>query len=169
MEYQPQPPRGRPVASDPYFTLMADERGIGFVHCSDAVLVVPLSGEGQVLLMSEYSPAFGGEVLVLPGGEIEAGEALAETANRELQEELGWRAGRLDFMGELRPFKYLAARQFVFLARDLSPSRLPGDERHPITVRPVALDRFTDLCANGELYDASAIAALFLVQRYVAA
>jgi len=160
MNYIPKPPHGRPVPSDPYFTLMADAAGVGFIHCGDAVAVVPLTEEGDALLIVEYSPAFGRKILTLVSGSIEAGESLEETANRELQEELGYRAGRLDFLGELHPFKYLTTRQFVFLARDLTPSKLAGDETHAITGRRIPLKGFTDLCRAGELQDAIAIAGL---------
>ena len=166
MDYTPAPPHGRPVLSDPYFTLMADADGVGFVYCGDAVVVLPLTDEGDALLAVEYASAFGREILTLVSGSIEAGESLEEAANRELQEELGYRAGRLDFLGELHPFKYLTTRQFVFLARDLAPSKLPGDETHAITERRVALSRFAELCRAGELQDAGAIAALCLVRDY---
>ncbi len=165
--YKPTQPHGHVISSDPYFTLMAGADGVGFVHCSDGVLVVPLTDDGQVLMAVERSPAFDREVLVLVGGEVEEGEPLQETANRELQEELGWRAERMEFLGELHPFKYLTSRQFVFLARDLAPSRLEGDEVYPVGVRKVPLESFLDLCSGGELQDATAIAALCLARNFL--
>ena len=167
MEYRPRKPIGRAVSSDPYFTLMADSDGVGFIHCGDSVLVVPLTGDGHVLLAEERSPAFDRNVLVLAGGEIDEGETPEEAANRELQEELGWRAGRVEFLGEIHPFKYLTTRQFVFLARDLSPSKLEGDEMYPVGTRKVLLDSFIDLCTSGELHDATAIAAFCLTQHFL--
>jgi len=167
VEYRPRQPHGQVISSDPYFTLLADADGVGFVHCSDGVVVVPLTDDGQVLMAVERSPAFDRDVLVLVGGEVEEGEPLEETANRELQEELGWRAERIEFLGELHPFKYLTSRQFVFLARDLVPSKLEGDERYPVGTREVPLDSFLGLCAGGELHDATAIAALCLAQRFL--
>jgi ADP-ribose diphosphatase len=167
MQYTPQPPHGQPVQSDPHFTLMADADGVGFIHCGDAVVVVPLTASGDVLLAVERSPAMDREILTLVSGSIEAGESLEDAANRELQEELGWLAGRLDFLGELHPFKYLTTRQFAFLARDLTPSKLAGDETHAITERRVPLNDFTVLCQAGELQDASAIAALCLARDYL--
>ena len=169
MEYRPKKPIGRAISSDPYFTLMADSAGVGFIHCGDSALVVPLTDDGHVLLAEERSPAFDRDVLVLAGGEIDEGETPEEAANRELQEELGWRAGRVEFLGEIHPFKYLTTRQFVFLARDLSPSKLEGDEKYPVGTRKVPLDSFVDLCASGELHDATAIAALCLTQRFLMA
>src|SRR5436309_2937554 len=83
-----------------------------------------------------------------------------ETANHELQEEAGYAAGRLDFLGELRPFsKYLTARSFVYLARALTPSHLQGDETYSIGVEQVPLGEFEALIAAGRLLDARVIAA----------
>jgi ADP-ribose diphosphatase len=147
---------------------MEDEHGVGFVHCDDGVLVVPVTAEMDVLLAVERSSAFDREILTLVSGTVEHDEPLADTANRELQEELGWRAERIDFVGELHPFKYLATRQFLFLARDLARSELTGDEQHPIGLRRVPLDRWPQLCAAGELRDSLAVAGLFMVQSYLA-
>jgi ADP-ribose diphosphatase len=154
MDYRRSKPHGQPVIRARHLTLLADDDGVGFVHCDDGVLVVPLDDSGNVLLALERSVAFDREVLVLPGGMVESGEPLQQTADRELQEELGWHADQLVFLGELHPFKYLTSRQFVFLARQLTPSKLAGDEQHPIGTRTVPLAGFTSLCANGELHDA---------------
>jgi ADP-ribose diphosphatase len=167
MDYMPNSPYGQPVQNDPYFTLMADADGVGFIHCGDAVVVVPLTASGDVLLAVERSPAMDREILTLVSGSIEAGESLEEAANRELQEELGYRAGRVNYLGELHPFKYLTTRLFAFLACDLTPSKLAGDETYTITERRVSLNDFTVLCQAGELQDASAIAALCLVRDYL--
>jgi ADP-ribose pyrophosphatase YjhB (NUDIX family) len=77
-----------------------------------------------VRLAVERSVAFDREVLVRAGGTVEPGEPLQQSADRELQEELGWRASQLVFLGELHPFKYLTSRQFVFLARGLPQAGL---------------------------------------------
>jgi ADP-ribose pyrophosphatase YjhB (NUDIX family) len=168
MQSQPPEPLGRLRGESAHFKLMSDAHGVGYVHCGDGVLVVPLSGDGQVLLAVERAPAFGCEALGLVSGSVEEGEPLEETANRELQEELGWRAGRLDFLGELHPSKYLTCRLFAFLARDLSPGKLEGDEIYPVHSRRVGLDNFEEQCRTGELHDAPAIAALCLAREFLA-
>jgi 8-oxo-dGTP pyrophosphatase MutT (NUDIX family) len=126
-----------------YFSIHLDADGIEFVRTGDEVLIIPLTAGGQVILTLEPSAAFGQPTLILPGGETEPGEPHAETANRELQEEIGYQAGRLDFLGELRPYsKYLTVRSFVYLARELTPSRLKGDEEYEISVEQVLLEKF---------------------------
>ncbi|HEY6406295.1 MAG TPA: NUDIX domain-containing protein [Ktedonobacteraceae bacterium] len=167
MEYTPNKPHGHTVTSDPYFTLMANDDGEGYVHCGDGVLIVPMTPDGRVLMAVERSAAFNREVLIVAGGQVESGEPLEETANRELQEELGWRAQRIDYLGEIHIFKYFTSRQFVFLARDLVPSKLIGDERYPVGSRSILLDSYIDLCASGELQDAPSIAALCLARHFL--
>lgn len=153
-----------------YFALKRGAGGDMYIHSSDEVLVVALDHLGAVALIVEPSPAFGEEVLVLPGGTVDPGEDGPATANRELQEEIGQRAARLDPLGELRAWsKYLSTRSHVYLARDLTANWLKGDEKYEIRVEWTALASFEDLITSGRLLDARVIAALLLARRFVAA
>ncbi len=153
-----------------WFSIRQSESGEEFLASSgDEVLMVALDAAGEVLLSSEPSAAFGQATLILPGGQVEANVPNAEQANRELQEEIGYRAGQIDFLGELQPWsKYLAVRSFVYLGRQLSEAKLPGDEDYAIGVEPVALAHFERLISAGRLQDARVIAALFLARAFLA-
>jgi len=154
--------------STDYFSVEEDPRGEGFVRSGNEVLIVAVDERGEVLLAVEPSPAFGEPTLILPTGETDDGEALVETANRELQEELGFRAGRLDLLVEMRPWsKYLHVTTYVFVARDLTESHLQGDEGHDIGLERVRLANFESLVEEGHLKDARVIAALHLARRFL--
>ena len=134
----------------------------------NAVMIVPVFDDGRVLMTVEYSPAFNERVLILSSGGIEAGEDPAATANRELQEETGFKAGRLELLATLCPFiKYLNQHLTVFLARDLRPSKLQGDEAYEIGLEYTTLDGFDTLIAAGRIQDAGVISALFLARAFV--
>ena len=121
-----------------------------------------------MLLTVEPSAAFQAPTLLLPGGSSEPGETLEQAALRELQEEVAFTAARLDALGELRPWsKYLAVQSFLYLARDLTPSRLEGDEDYPILVEAVPLADFERLIQAGRLLDARVIAALYLTRAFL--
>lgn len=134
----------------------------------NAVMVVPVLDDGRVILTVEYSPAFNQWVRILSSGGIEAGEDPADTANRELQEETGYRAGRLDKLATLCPFiKYLNQHLTIFLARDLQPSKLQGDEGYEIGLDYTTLDEFETLIANGQIQDSSVITALYMARAFL--
>jgi ADP-ribose diphosphatase len=152
-----------------YFAIRLDANGTEFVDAGDnEVLIVSITAEGEVILTIEPSAAFGEVTVILPGGKVEQGEDSAETASRELQEEVGYVPGRLDYLGELRPFsKHLTTRCFVYLARDLMPSKQEGDEDYPIQLERVALSGFEQLIAMGRLLDARVIAALYMTRHFL--
>jgi 8-oxo-dGTP pyrophosphatase MutT (NUDIX family) len=159
---------GMLVCQGEWFSILADASGTEFVHSGDEVLVIVLTAKGEALLTVEPSAAFGEPTLILPGGETEPGEPHDVTANRELQEEIGYKAGRLDFLGELRPFsKYLTVRSFCYLARDLTPSRLAGDEDYAINIEWVPLASFGQLIVAGRLLDARVITALYMARGFL--
>ena len=151
-----------------YYAICTNQQGEEFVSATNEALIVPLTPEGDVLLTREPSVAFDEPALILPGGEVVQGEEPEETASRELQEEIGYAPGRLDFLGEVRGFaKYIAVRSFVYLGRDLTASKLQGDEHYPIEVERVPLSRFEDLIKAGRLLDARVIAALYLTKSFL--
>jgi ADP-ribose diphosphatase len=158
----------RIIFDHPYFTIREDSNGNGYVQGGDNALVVALTPRGEVFLVAEPSPAFHDETLVLPGGEISAGEQPAQTANRELQEEIGYKAGKLVHLGQIRgDAKYNTQCVHIFLALDLRPSRLAGDEPYKMRVGRVPLANFEQLIASGKLTDANSIAALYMAQSYL--
>ncbi len=159
------------ICGDEWISLHKNERNICYVKMADAALVVPLTDQQEVLLITEPSPAYGGTILCLPGGMVENDEQASMAANRELQEEIGLRAGRMDSLGELYPMiKYVQCRQRIYLGRGLKKSKLNGDEGAdwPITVEPFPLAQFDSLIASGRLRDSSVIAALFMARSYLA-
>lgn len=153
---------------DNYYSIYISGQSIDSIHMRNEVLVVPLTQQEEIILINEPSAAFGGLTLVLPGGVAEQGETHEQAALRELQEEIGYTAARLDFLSEVRPFsKYIALQSFIYLARDLVPSKLQGDEAYPISMEKVPLKNFEYLITSGQLCDARVIAALFMARSFL--
>lgn len=148
-----------------WLSVYETERG-PYVDTDDGVMCVPVTADGNVLFILEPNAYDGEFSLYLPAGKVEDGEDLAECANRELQEEAGVKANRLESLATIRPwFKYLDAKLTLFLARDLMPSKLDGDEGYPIEISYLPLATFEEQIAAGRLVDASVIAALYLARK----
>ena len=151
-----------------YFAVERDGRGTEFIRADDEVLIVAVTAANEVILTVEPSAAFGEDVMILPGGMVEPGENHAVTANRELQEEAGYAAHSLTFIGELLPWsKYLQVRSFVYLGQELTASRLVGDEDYTIGLEFVPLAEFESWIMDGRIKDARVIAALFMVRSFL--
>lgn len=130
-----------------------------------AVIIVPLRDDGHVLLVREYAAGVGRYELGLPKGRIEPGESPTEAADRELQEEVGHGARRLEILGQLTLAPaYMQHATRIVLARDLYPATRAGDEPEPPEVVPWPLDDLEGLVARDDVTEARTIAALYMTQ-----
>src|SRR5574337_176589 len=87
----------------------------------DSVATVALMAEGRMILTRQYRHPLNAVIYDLPAGRLRAGEDPAAGARRELEEETGYRAGRLTALGRYNPFPgYLKVTAHLFLATDLT-------------------------------------------------
>lgn len=139
------------------------------VHHPGAVVVVPLVDDHSVLLVRQYRAAIGRELLEVPAGKRDvAGEATEVTAARELAEEVGRAAGRIDLLARFYNSPGFSDEfTWLYLARDLTVVDLDpqGVEEQAMTVEEVRLADIDDLIARGELVDAKTIIGLTLTAR----
>ena len=129
-----------------------------------AVVIVPIDSEGSVVLVRQYRYPVGKTLLEAPAGVIEESESPEGCAQRELQEEIGFRAGSLRYLGGFWSTPgFCDERMHVFLATDLEPSRLEPDSDENIAVERIPVSRIREMMRNGEIEDAKTIAALLMV------
>lgn len=137
-------------------------------HGHGAVLIVPLTQANSLLLVREYAAGTDRYELAFPKGLINPGEDILKAANRELQEEVGFAARRLDAIRDLTLAPgYFGARLEIVLARDLYPSALPGDEPEPPEVVEWPLHEMEKLLEQPDFTEARSIASLFLVNAWL--
>ncbi|GAB7218984.1 ADP compounds hydrolase NudE [Vibrio comitans] len=133
----------------------------------DAVMVVPLTAEGDLLLVREYAAGTESYELGFPKGLIDAGESPVEAANRELKEEIGFGANHFVPLKQvvLAP-SYFSSKMTLFVAEDLYPETLVGDEPEPLTLVRWPLAQADELLTHMDFCEARSISALMLAQRY---
>lgn len=99
------------------------------VEHAPAVVLIAENADRELLLIEQYRYPVQQNVLELPAGIVEKGESFETAANRELQEETGWRPQRLENIAEVFSSPGFSDELFaVFYATDLVPDKLPEDE-----------------------------------------
>jgi len=135
-----------------------------------AAAVVPFLDADRVLLIRQYRFATGGYLLEVPAGKLDPGEAPDACAARELEEETGYRAGRIEPLGAIWPSPgFTDEKIHLFAAHALVPAaqRLEADE--VIELVPMSFDEAIRRVRAGEIQDAkSALALLLAAERRAA-
>lgn len=144
------------------------------VHHPGAVVVVPVVPERDVAIcIRQYRVATGAELLEVPAGKRDVdGEPPEDTARRELVEEIGRRAGRLELLAEFwNSPGFCTEYTHLYLATELGeagPTAHTSAEEAAMTFEEVSLGAVDDLVGRRELVDAKSIIGLVLARDALA-
>jgi ADP-ribose pyrophosphatase len=146
--------------------LIENDRGVRYAHETiehpGAVVVLPLTAQGEVVMVSQYRRSIDSVVLELPAGTLEKDEPPLDCAKREIQEEVGFAAREVVSLGTLLPAPgFCNELQYLFVARDLYPQSAEQDLDEEISVVTLSVTQFEQGVASGEIKDAKTIALFF--------
>ncbi|GAB6157528.1 NUDIX hydrolase [Desulfotomaculum varum] len=131
------------------------------VEFSEAVTIVAVTPEQNVLLVYQYRYPVADVLLEAPAGKKDPGESPEVCARRELQEETGYTAGTLEKICQFYTTPgFTNELMHVFLARDLTPGQQKPDEDEFVQVTEVALQDALEMIYNGQIRDGKTIAGL---------
>lgn len=135
---------------------------------ADSCGIIPVTEKGTLILIKEYVYALDEYVYDFPGGRMEQGYSPKEIANKELQEEIGYRANKLDKLAvfTLSP-GYLTQKTHLFLAQDLVESKMQGDEEETPTIHQFSFEEVEAMIARGEINEARTIAGFYLAKKFL--
>ncbi len=129
---------------------------------------LPLFPDGRIALVKQYRHPTGRELLEIPAGKIEAGEAPIETAARELEQEIGFRAGRIEPLADFYSTPgFCEERLYVYLATELTEVEQNLDHDEFVEVVYLSLAEAVKMAARNELEDSKTIIALLLAAARV--
>ncbi|MCC8379372.1 MULTISPECIES: ADP compounds hydrolase NudE [Xenorhabdus] len=133
----------------------------------EAVLIIPVIGD-DLLLIREYAVGIEQYELGFPKGAIDAGESILEAANRELKEEVGLGARKLELLKKLTMApSYFSSKMNIVIAQDLYPEDLEGDEPEPLVQIRWPIADMMSLLEHPDFNEARNVSALFFAQRYL--
>ncbi len=126
-----------------------------------AVLVVPFLERNKVILLRQFRPIIGKYLYEFPAGTLEKKETPLECAKREIVEEAGYRAGRVERIGQIYPVPgYSTEKIFIFKAQDLKKAFAPQDKDEIIKPIIFTHSKIRALFKRGCIVDAKTIVAL---------
>ncbi|HVN36793.1 MAG TPA: NUDIX hydrolase [Myxococcota bacterium] len=141
---------------------------LDIVRHPGASAIVPFVSVDEVLLIRQFRHAAGGAILEVPAGKLDPGDTPETCATRELEEEAGRRARRLEKLGSILTTPGFTDEVIhLFAAFDLEPVPTRHEHDEVIELVPMRLSHALDLVWQGAMRDAKSALALLFAARHV--
>ncbi|GIN89513.1 ADP-ribose diphosphatase [Siminovitchia terrae] len=137
------------------------------VHHPGAVGLIALTDENKIVMVEQYRKPLERSLLEIPAGKLEPGEESAVTAERELEEETGYRAGKMEYISSFYTSPGFANEIIhLYLATELEKVENPadGDEDEFIELIELSLEEALNCMKNKRIYDAKTVFAVQYLQ-----
>jgi ADP-ribose pyrophosphatase len=126
-----------------------------------ASAVVPLKDDGTVILIRQFRHAAGGFIYEIPAGKLNQGEDPLHCAARELEEEIGYRAGRFQLLSSIFTAPGFTDEVIhVYLGTGLTAGRQQLDRDEVLEVLEMPITKAVEMIHSGEIRDAKTIVGL---------
>ncbi len=135
------------------------------VEHNGGVALAAVTPEGKMVMVRQYRKAAEKAVLEVPAGKIEKDEDHRLTAERELKEETGYSAGRMEYITSFySSIGYSTEVIYLYYAAELTPGETNFDDNESIEILEYPLEDLKKMVFSGEIEDAKTIAAILLVE-----
>lgn len=133
-----------------------------------ASAIIPLFEDGTTLLVEQYRYPVQRIMLEIPAGKRDGNEPFIKTANRELDEETGWKADKIVDLGFSFPvIGYSNEEIHFFLATDLKPGDAEQEEDEFLRIHRIPFTDALNLVYDGTIQDMKTIVGLQRVHRFI--
>ncbi|RWR15034.1 NUDIX domain-containing protein [Siminovitchia fortis] len=132
-----------------------------------AVALIALTDENKIVMVEQYRKPLERSLLEIPAGKLEPGEEPAATAERELEEETGYRAGKMEYISSFYTSPGFADEIIhLYLATGLEKVENPadGDEDEFVELFELTLEEALECIRNERIYDAKTVFAVQYLQ-----
>ena len=175
MKHQPWKTRStRPIYKNPWIDIREDVAEMpdgrttiyGVVNLGECVGVVPFVDEDHILMVRQYRYVQKDARWEIPTGGVHEGEPLERAAQRELQEETGYRAERLTWISSYyTPKSVCNETAHLYMGEGLSPSQRLPDGTEFIELKAFPFASALRMVVDGEVMDSMSIIAILHVAR----
>lgn len=132
-----------------------------FIQHKGAAAIVPVDGDGRIIMVRQYRNAVERYTLEIPAGGLNPGEDMKTCATRELEEETGFRSDQVEHLIDLyTTVAFCNEKIGIYYTRDLIPSKQNLDEDEYVTIEKYTLDELVQFIFDGVIEDAKTISAI---------
>lgn len=131
-----------------------------------AVGIIPILPDGRVLLIDQYRITFQRNIFEIPAGTREIGEDPLVTAKRELIEETGYRADKIELLTPIYTSPGILQEELIlYIATDLVEGQSAPEDGERITLAPKTWAEIDQMLDANEIVDAKSLVGLLLARR----
>ncbi|MCH7612294.1 MAG: NUDIX hydrolase [Candidatus Marinimicrobia bacterium] len=137
-----------------------------WINHPGAACIIPVLPNGKIALIKQYRYPVQAEMIELPAGKLDVGETPEECARRELEEEIGYSAGKLTFVCNIHPaIGFASEKMWIYIAEDLTKTTDNTDYDEFLELIPMELDEAVQMVWNGKITDVKTIIGLLWAER----
>ena len=138
------------------------------IEHNGGAVIAALTEDKKLVMVRQYRKPADKVMLEVPAGKIDPGEKPLDAAVRELKEETGYTAAKVEFLTQFYPsVGYSEEVLYLYLCTGLIPGETNFDENEAIDIEEVELDRLFKMAMSGEIDDAKTLIAILMVKALV--
>ena len=137
-----------------------------WINHPGAVVIIPILPNGEIALIKQFRYAAESEFIELPAGKLDEGEEPKACALRELEEEIGYKAGKMEFIANIHPAIGFANEiMSIYLAENLEKTNYNRDKDEFIELIPTNMEEALNLVWENKITDVKSIIGLLWLKR----
>ncbi len=128
-------------------------------------VIAAVTDDNKIIMVKQFRKPMESPILEVPAGKLDGDEDPADAALRELSEETGYTAGKLEKLTEFYPsVGYTTEVLHIYLATDLKPGACHPDENEVLEVMEMDLEEVYRMVMDGKIHDGKTIAAVMMAR-----
>ena len=137
-----------------------------YIKHPGAACIIPVLPDGKIALIKQYRYPVQSEMIELPAGKLDPGEEPEDCARRELEEEIGYSAGKLTFVCNIHPaIGFASEKMWIYLAEYLVKTTENTDHDEFLEIMPTSLAEAVKMVWDGKITDVKTIIGLLWAER----
>ena len=135
------------------------------VEHNGGAVIAAITDENKIIMVRQFRKPFDRGILEVPAGKLDGDEDPDKAAMRELSEETGYIAGKLEKLTEMYPsVGYTTEVLHIYLATELVPGACHPDENEVLEVMEMDLEEVYRMVMDGKVHDAKTIIAVMMAR-----